>query len=287
MFQVLYLGYYTSEPRLGTLTDHACWADTKEHKMGTTDESGRARPTRNPSSGPPRKRHWLRWTLAGVLVLVVAGGFVSVQSLVGPVPPALVLPHMSPTPAGAGSSSIDGTWTVAIGSSAGYRVPEEFLWQHGTLVARTTAVTGKFVIAHAEVSSATLRVDLSKVTAGGKTPSGLAGILDTASHRGAVFTLTKPIVIGSAPAINATFTASATGLLAMHGTTHLVTFAVAARYAGSQLEAAGSIPIVLSDWDIRLDLDFADASDVDVRAARTAPLTGIFATPFIVPTVLG
>jgi len=205
-----------------------------------------------------------------VVVLVVAGGFVSVQSLVGPVPPALVLPHMRPTPAGAGSSSIDGTWTVAIGSSAGYRVPEEFLWQHGTLVARTTAVTGKFVIAHAEVSSATLRVDLSKVTAGGKTPSGLAGILDTASHRGAVFTLTKPIVIGSAPAINATFTASATGLLAMHGTTHLVTFAVAARYAGSQLEAAGSIPIVLSDWDIRLDLDFADASGVDVRGANGA-----------------
>lgn len=231
--------------------------------MGTTDESGRARPTRNPSSGPPRKRHWLRWTLAGVVVLVVAGGFVSVQSLVGPVPPALVLPHVSPTPAGAGSSSIDGTWTVANGSSAGYRVPEEFLWQHGTLVARTTAVTGKLVIAHAEVSSATLRVDLSKVTAGGKTPSGLAGILDTASHRGALFTLTKPIVIGSAPAINATFTASATGLLAMHGTTHLVTFAVAARYAGSQLEAAGSIPIVLSDWDIKAPFAVQDQGSAE------------------------
>jgi polyisoprenoid-binding protein YceI len=170
---------------------------------------------------------------------------------------------VSPTPAGAGSSSIDGTWTVANGSSAGYRVPEEFLWQHGTLVARTTAVTGKLVIAHAEVSSATLRVDLSKVTAGGKTPSGLAGILDTASHRGALFTLTKPIVIGSAPAINATFTASATGLLAMHGTTHLVTFAVAARYAGSQLEAAGSIPIVLSDWDIKAPFAVQDQGSAE------------------------
>jgi polyisoprenoid-binding protein YceI len=219
--------------------------------MTTTHESGRQEPIRNPSSGSPRKHHWLRWTLVGVLVLVVAGGFFSVQSLAGPVTPALVLPRVGPTPAGAASSSIDGTWTVVKGSSAGYRVPEVFLWQHSTLVARTTAVTGKFVIARTEVSSATLRVDLSTVTAGGKKPSGLAGILDTASHPDAVFTLTKPIIIGSAPAINATFNASATGLLAMHGTTQLVTFAIAARYAGSQLAAAGSIPIVFSDWNIK------------------------------------
>ena len=210
--------------------------------MDTTDESGRQRPTCNPSSGWPRKRHWLRWTLAGGVVLVVAGGFVSLQSLVGPVPPALALAHVRPTPSGAGSSSIDGTWTVANGSSAGYRVPEEFLWQHSTLVAQTTAVTGKLVIAHAEVSSATLRFDLSAITANGKAPSGLAGILDTASRRDAVFTLTKPIVNGFTPAINQTFTASATGSLAMHWTTHLVTFGVAARYAGSHLEAAGSTP---------------------------------------------
>jgi len=231
--------------------------------MGTTDESGRQGPTRNPSGGSPRKRHWLRWTLAGVVVLVVTGGFISVQSLVGPVPAALVLPHVSPTPAGAGSSSVDGTWTVANGSSAGYRVPEDFLWQHGTLVARTTAVTGKFLIAHAQVSAATLRVDLSTVTAGGKTPSGLAGILDTASHPDAVFTLTKPIVIGSAPASNATFTANATGLLAMHGITHLVTFSVAARYDGSQLETAGSIPIAFSDWNIKAPFAVQDQGSAE------------------------
>jgi polyisoprenoid-binding protein YceI len=231
--------------------------------MGTTDESGPARPTRNPSGGSPRKRHWLRWTLVGVFVLVVAGGFLSVQSLVGPVPAALVLPHVSPTSAGAGSSSVDGTWTVAKGSSAGYRVPEQFLWQHGTLVARTTAVTGQFVIADAEVSSATLRVDLSTVAAAGKTPSGLAGILDTASHRDAVFTLTRPIVIDSMSALNANFTASATGLLTMHGTTRLVTFTVTARYNGSQLEAAGSIPIVFSDWDIKAPFAVQDRGSAE------------------------
>jgi len=219
--------------------------------MGMTDGAGRQALKRNLPSRSSRKHHWWRWILASVVVLVVAGVFVSVQSLAGPTTPAPTLSQLNPKAAGAGSSSIDGTWTVGKGSLAGYRVPEEFLWQHGALVARTSAVTGNFVIAHGEVSSAALRVDLTTVTANGKIPSGLAGILDTASHPDAIFTLTKPVVIGSEPAINKTFTASATGLLAIHGTSRLVTFTVAARYGGSVLEATGHIPIVFSDWNIK------------------------------------
>jgi polyisoprenoid-binding protein YceI len=198
-----------------------------------------------------RRHHWGRWSFAGVFVLVVAGVFVSVRSLAGPTAPGLALPPSDATAAGTARSSIDGTWTVGKGSLAGYRVPETFLWQHGTLVARTTAVTGKFVIAHGDVSSAALSVDLRTLTADGKIPSGLAGIVDTSSHPDAIFTLTRPIVMGAEPAVNKTFTASATGLLAIHGTTRLVTFAVAARHGGSQLEAAGSIPIIFSDWNLK------------------------------------
>jgi polyisoprenoid-binding protein YceI len=227
------------------------WADTKEHNMGTTDESGRQRPTRNLPGRSSHKRHWWRWILASVVVLVVAGGFLAVGSLAGPNTPGLSLAPLNASGPGSAGSSIDGTWTVGKGSLAGYRVTEDFLWQHGTLVARTSAVTGRFVIAHGVVSSAALRVDLSAVTANGKAPSGLAGILDTAGHRDAVFTLTRPIVIGSEPAVDKTFTASATGLLAIHGITRPVTFAIAARHGGSELEATGSIPIVFSGWDIK------------------------------------
>lgn len=220
--------------------------------MGMSDKTGqRGALNGNLPRTSGRRHHWWRWILASVVVLVVAGVFVSVQSLPGPATPSLTLSPSNATAEGAGGSSIDGTWNVGKGSLAGYRVPEQFLWQHDTLVARTDMVTGKFVIAHAEVSSAALRVDLSTVKANGKTPSGLAGILDTTSHRDATFALTTPIVLGSEPAINKTFTSSATGLLAIRGTTRSVTFAVTARYDGSQLEATGSIPITFSDWKIK------------------------------------
>jgi polyisoprenoid-binding protein YceI len=134
---------------------------------------------------------------------------------------------------------------------AGYRVPEDFLWQHGILVARTSAVTGTFVIAENEVSSADLRVDLRKVTANGKELPTLAEILGTAKYPEAIFTLTQPIVIGPEPAPNKAFTARATGLLAIHGTTRSLTFAVTARHSGSELQATGSIPVVFSDWNIK------------------------------------
>jgi hypothetical protein len=221
--------------------------DTKEHTMGMNDQTR----TRNVPSASPRKHGRWGWIIAGVVVLVVAGVFVSVASLAGPTPPVLTLSPLVAAASGAGSSSIDGTWSVGKGSVAGYRVPEEFLWQHGTLVARTTSVTGRFVLAHAEVSSAALRVDLRTVTASGKVPSGLAGILGTASQPYAVFTLTKPIVLGSELAVSKTLAATATGLLAIHGTARLVTFDVAARYGGSQLEATGSIPIVFSQWNLK------------------------------------
>jgi polyisoprenoid-binding protein YceI len=218
--------------------------------MGMTDETGQQAPTRNLPSTSSRKDHWWRWILASVVVLVIAVVFLSVQSLAGPTIPALTLSQLNATAAGATSPSIDGTWTVGKGSSAGYRVPEAFLWQHATLVARTSAVTGTFVISRAEVSSAALSVDLTTVKANGKTPSGLAGILDTAAHPDAVFTLTKPIVLRE-HGINKTFAANATGSLAIHGTTRLVTFVVTARDSGSELEATGSIPILFSEWNIK------------------------------------
>ena len=219
--------------------------------MGMTDEKQRQKPTRDLPGKSARKHHWWRWILASVVVLLVAGGYGAVASMAGPTTPALTLTPLSATRAAAGGSPIDGAWIVGKGSLAGYRVPEDFLWQHGTLVARTSAVTGTFVIAGNEVSSADLRVDLRKLTANGKELPTLAGILGTATHPDASFTLTKPIVLGSEPTPNKIFTARATGLLAIHGTTRSVTFAVTGRHSGSELEATGSIPVVFSDWNIK------------------------------------
>jgi polyisoprenoid-binding protein YceI len=202
-----------------------------------------------------RKQHrWLRWVVAGlatVLVLAVAGTFVFIHFLGGPVPAPLALPKLPAAAAGNASAPVNGTWIAGKGSLAGYHVREDFIGPGSSMVGRTSAVTGAVVIVHAEVTSASFRIGLTTVTVNGKAQLNLAKILDTVSFPDATFTLTKPITVGSGLVMNKTFAVQATGLLTMHGTTRPVTFQATGRYSGSLLEAAGSIPVVFSDWNIR------------------------------------
>jgi polyisoprenoid-binding protein YceI len=209
--------------------------------------------TRQQPTMPARKRHWLRWVAAGlatVLVLAFAGTYAFIHFLAGAVPAPLTLPKLTSAQAGTGSAPIDGTWAAGKGSLAGYRVQEEFLGPGNSLVARTTGVTGKVVIAHRDLSAASIRIDLTTVTANGKPQPQLAKILDTARFPVATFTLTRPVVLGPGPAMNQTFRVQAAGVLTMDGITRPVTFEATARYSGSLLEAAGSIPVLFSDWNI-------------------------------------
>jgi polyisoprenoid-binding protein YceI len=189
--------------------------------------------------------------VVSILVLVIAGLYIFVHFLGGATPAALTLPQMDSTGAGVGSTSIDGSWTVGKGSVVGYRVREDFLGPGDSVVARTSGVTGHVVISRSQVSSASFRVDLTSLRSSGKTQPQFAGILGTASHPDATLTLTAPIVPRSSVTTNKVFRAQATGQLAMHGSTRPVTFQITARYSGSTLDAVGSIPIVLSDWDIK------------------------------------
>jgi polyisoprenoid-binding protein YceI len=209
--------------------------------------------TRQDRAAPARKHRWLRWVVAGlatVVVLAFAGTYVFIHFLAGPVPVPLALPKLTAAAAGTGSAPVNGTWTAGKGSLAGYRVREEFLGPGNTMAGRTSAVTGKVVIAHNDLSSASFRVDLTTVTVNGKAQPQLAKILDTASFPDAAVTLTKPIADGSGLVMNKTFRVQAAGLLDMHGITRPVTFEVTARYSGSLLEAAGSIPVLFSGWNI-------------------------------------
>jgi polyisoprenoid-binding protein YceI len=212
---------------------------------------------RSPSQQRPvvaRSRHWWRWaagTVGGLLLIGVVAALVFLHFFIGPAAAPLTLPPPITTTAATAGSTIDGTWTVEKGSLAGYRVDESFLWQRDSVVGRTSAVTGQVVIADAEASSASFRVDLTTVKANGKTQPQFAGILGTASYRYATFTLTAPIVPVADPAVDKTFTTKATGLLSIHGVTRPVTVGLNVRYSGSVLEEAGSIPVVFSDWNIK------------------------------------
>jgi polyisoprenoid-binding protein YceI len=197
---------------------------------------------------PAQKHHWWRWILAGVLGLAVviygaAGIFISQP---GPAPLALPAARAS-APAG----PLDGTWQVAAGSAAGFRVQQRAMGFTGTVVGRTGAVSGSLVISGGQVTRAALRIDLRNVKVGGKAQAQFARSLGTAGHPIAVVTLARPVPLPQAFASGRTVSLTATGRLAMHGATRPVTITLSARRDGTALQAAGSIPVAFARWGIQ------------------------------------
>ena len=90
-----------------------------------------------------------------VLIIVAAGAFIKLQPTLAP----LGLPAGHAAPA---AGPIDGTWHVAAGSVAGFRVRESFLGSGNDTVGRTTAVTGTAVISGRQVTAASFRIDLPR-----------------------------------------------------------------------------------------------------------------------------
>ncbi len=203
--------------------------------------------------------------VAGVLILVVGGPFVYIHFIEGKAPAPLKLSTSATTaPAsgpGSGSSTaspsgsatgIDGTWRVASGSQAGYRIKETLFGQSNTAVGRTTAVTGSIAISGTDVTTASLTVDMTQVGSdrSGRDSQFRNRIMQTSTYPTAQFVLTKPIALGSVPTDGVQVTENATGELTLHGTTKSVTFPVSAQRTASGIQISGSIPIVFSDWKI-------------------------------------
>jgi len=214
--------------------------------------TGRASPVAVTGSRPgsrPRKRHWLRWFLAGLAVLVVVAlaavaAFIKLQ----PSPAPLALPAAAaPPPAG----PVNGRWDTAPGSIAGFRVPESALGLSNDVVGRTRSVSGSAVISGGRLVSATIRVDLRGITINGKHQPQLATSLGTRAHPAATFTLTRPVPLGPAFAAGQRITVQATGRLTLHGVSRLVTMTLSARRAGPAIQAAGRVPVPFGAWQIR------------------------------------
>jgi polyisoprenoid-binding protein YceI len=201
-----------------------------------------------------RVKRIVKWTIIGLataFVILLAGLFLFSGSIVGPALAPLQLPPLSPATTSASTASLEGTWRAVDGSVAGFRVPEAFLVQSGTIVGRTSAVTGSLSISQNEVSSGSFQVDLNKLTIGGKPNASFFQLLETSKYPDATLMLTQPIVFPSLPANVLTVSLPATASLAMHGIAHTVTFMVKARSNGSVLEATGSAPVLGSEWGIQ------------------------------------
>ena len=203
-------------------------------------------------------RGWKLWTLiAGIAaVVVVAGGLLVIHLIQGPSKKPLSLAD-APTTTASGSpttvlTTLDGTWKVTTGSTAGYRVKETLFGQSNTAVGRTTAITGSIALAGAKVPSGSFSVDMTKVASDRSLrDSQFQGrIMDTAQFPTATFTLTSPIDFGAIPKDNVKITPQATGKLQLHGTTKTVTVSLTAQRTGNTIQVLGSIPVTFADYGI-------------------------------------
>ena len=229
-----------------------------------------------------RPRHWLRWLIGAVVVLAAlaaAGPFIYIHFF-NAAPSALSLTPGSSSSAAApsagtassagtatantaASGAVAGTWTVGSGSVVGYRVNEVLLGQNATAVGRTTSVTGHLTIQGTAATAASFSVPMDTIHSDkSQRDAQFDGrIMDVAQYPTGTFTLTSPIDLGSLPAAGVIKSYTAHGKLTLHGTTRAVTFTLtaersaakhgAAKHGGNQIEVAGDIPVLFSDYNIQ------------------------------------
>ncbi len=215
-----------------------------------------------PSRRPLR---WLRWLLAAgaaVVVLAIGGTFVYIHFIEGPAPAPLSLGSDTASPsaaqaspagqAGTTAASLGGTWQVAAGSRAGYRVKEVLLGQNNIAVGRTSHVTGSLVVKGSTVTAASFRVPMATIHSDqSQRDAQFDGrIMDVASYPVGSFTLTRPIALAPVPAAGTIKTYTATGKLTLHGHTREISFGLRAKLTGGKIEISGSIPVKFADYGI-------------------------------------
>jgi polyisoprenoid-binding protein YceI len=207
------------------------------------------------------RRHWLRWLLVAIgvlVVLAVAGPFIYIHFFSSS-PAALTLPPTSTSTSTATASTADsgplaGTWTVGSGSIVGYRVNEVLLGQSQTAVGRTTSVNGHMTITGTTVTSGTFSVPLATVHSDRPERDGQfdGRIMEVAQYPTATFALTSPIDLTPVSADGVIKHYTAHGNLTLHGTTRAVTFTLAAeRRQDGQIEVNGDIPVLFADYNIQ------------------------------------
>jgi polyisoprenoid-binding protein YceI len=216
------------------------------------------------SSTPSFLRQPRTWLIAGVAVVVLfVGGWLVIDWIQGDAPERLSFEDLPSTTVAAGATTtvaaspgstagVDGTWNIAEGSQAGYRVKEVLFGSDAEAVGRTSDVTGSMVISGTTVTSTEVTVDMTTISSDRSQRDGQFQnrIMSTSEFPTATFELTEPIDFGAIPADGTEVTASATGELTLRGVTQTVTFDVTAKRTADQIAVNGTIPINFDDYEI-------------------------------------
>jgi polyisoprenoid-binding protein YceI len=199
--------------------------------------------------------------VAGVLVLgavaAVAGPVIYRDVIVGEADaaPSVTAAPTSTDPASAAvvdPADLTGSWVVADGSFAGYRVDEVLNGTNVTVTGRTDEVTGSLTVDGLALTEAEFTVDVGSIAT--DSSSRDAYFRDTALRVSqfptATFVLTGPVTATAPPVAGEVQTIAATGDLTIAGVTRPVTVELQAVLNATDGQVAGSIPITFADFGV-------------------------------------
>jgi len=204
------------------------------------------------------------WSVTGGVVAVVAAGAIGgplvYAVLEGDAPPA---PTVQAQPSDAALiSETDGTWTVAAGSSAGYRVHEVLNGADVAVAGTTDQVTGSVVIAGGDLADADVTVDVTSITTDSRQRDSYfrGTVMDVDTNPTATFAVTQ---VADLPEVTGTpVTVPVTGELTLKGVTQQVQTEISVVRTGVGVDVSGSVPVTFGDHDIEApDLRFVRVDD--------------------------
>lgn len=165
-------------------------------------------------------------------------------------------PALTQQTEGAGTSEpapeIDGHWSAASGSKAGYRVHETLNGKNVTVVGRTGDVTGKATAAGRTISAARMSVTLRSVHSNSKARDSYfrSEVVNVDKHPRATFTLTRPITVTPIAARTGQVSVTAHGTMQINGTKHSVAADVTVTRKAGSVIVIGAVPINWSHYGV-------------------------------------
>ena len=197
---------------------------------------------------PRRRTWWIAGGAVGVVVVGVVAGPLVYAAMEDDAPPAATV-EAQPEDAVL-TTATDGTWTVAGGSSAGYRVHEVLNGADVTVAGTTDQVTGQVVITNGDLASAQLSVDVASISTDTARRDSYFrdNVMHVDEHPTATFAVDQPVDV---PELSGTpVTVPVTGDLTLAGTTREETVQLSAVRTAEGVDLSGSIPVTFGDYGI-------------------------------------
>jgi polyisoprenoid-binding protein YceI len=207
------------------------------------------------------RRVW--WIVGGGVALLVAGlvGGPLVYAALEEDAPAAQTVQVQPDGVEL-STGTDGTWTVADGSSADYRVDEVLNGVDVTVAGTTDEVSGSVVIVGSALAEAEVTVEVASIaTDSGRRDSYFRdSVMDVASNPTATFTVTEPVDLPELTGVPVTVPVS--GELTLAGATQEVQVELSVVRTPTGVDVSGSIPVAFADYGIEApNLGFVRVED--------------------------